>query len=520
MQALPSTMHQRFTDIALRQPDRDALIDDDGSVTYSELHAAAGEVVTALSAVSTSDDRLVAARFGRGRSAPIGFLGILGSGLGYVPVDPDYPPQRQTFLLDDCGARLLLTDGQLLPDEKPLAKVGDLTIATRQPVRAETAHAVPAGTAYVIYTSGSTGAPKGCVIGNDQVLALLDACAKLFQFSPADTWTVFHSFSFDFSVWELWGALLNGSTAVLIPKQVSVDPDALIEVLAVRRVTVCSQTPSMFGFLVKQLGRHNRSLPHLRYAVLGGEALNVQDVLTWLEGGMAPNARLINMYGITETTVHVTYAELNFTTCHSAYPTYTPIGRPLPHLEVSLRDATGKPVADGAPGEIWVAGSGVASGYLGRDDLTRERFVVESADGVARRHYRSGDWAIRDSGGELHYIGRIDGQVKIRGHRVELGEVEAAIAALDGVDSVACAIQTHETGQHLLVAYMATDTDIALDPARIRSQLSQHLPTHMRPHQFKRVAGLPVNANGKLDRAALGSLPTLDWSIAAIEGRS
>jgi nonribosomal peptide synthetase DhbF len=513
-------MYLRFTDIALRQPDREALIDDDGSVTYSELYDAAGKVVAALSAVSTGDDRLVAARFRRGRSAPIGFLGILGSGLGYVPVDPDYPPQRQAFLLDDCGARLLLTDGQLLPDEKLLGKVGDLTIATRQQFRGEIAHAVPAETAYVIYTSGSTGTPKGCVIGNDQVLALLDACAKLFQFSPADTWTVFHSFSFDFSVWELWGALLNGSTAVLIPKQVAVDPDAFMEVLTVRRVTVCSQTPSMFGFLVKQLSQRNRSLPHLRYAVLGGEALNVQDVLTWLECGMAPNARLVNMYGITETTVHVTYAELNFTTCHSAYPTYTPIGRPLPHLEVSLRDATGQSVADGTPGEIWVAGSGVASGYLGRDDLTRERFIVECVDGLTRRHYRSGDWAIRDSGGELYYIGRIDGQVKIRGHRVELGEVEAVIAALGGVESVACAIQTHGADQHLLVAYLVTDSKTALDPGRIRSQLSQHLPAHMRPHQFKRVAGLPVNAHGKLDRSVLGSLPTLDWSIAAIEGCS
>ncbi|GAA2990480.1 amino acid adenylation domain-containing protein [Streptomyces fulvorobeus] len=520
MQAPPSAMYIRFTDIALRQPDREALIDDDGSVTYSELCAAASEVVAALSAVSTGDDRLVAARFGRGRSAPIGFLGILGSGHGYVPVDPDYPPQRQALLLDDCGARLLLTDGQLLSDEKLLAKIGDLTIATRQQFRAEKFDAVPAGTAYVIYTSGSTGTPKGCVIGNDQVLALLDACAELFHFSPADTWTVFHSFSFDFSVWELWGALLNGSTAVLIPKQVAVDPGALMEVLTVRRVTVYSQTPSMFGFLVRQLGQCNRSLPHLRYVVLGGEALNIQDALTWLECRMAPNGRLINMYGITETTVHVTYAEVNSATCHSAYPAYTPIGRPLPHLEVSLRDTRGQLVADGVPGEIWVSGSGLATGYLGRDDLTLERFVVEYVDGSARRHYRSGDWAIRDSRGELYYIGRIDGQVKIRGHRVEFGEVEAAIAALEGVESVACAVQAHGAGPHILVAYLATDSETALDPGRIRSQLTQHLPAHMRPHQFKRVAGLPVNANGKLDRAALGSLPTLEWSTAAVEDRS
>ncbi|MEU8461071.1 amino acid adenylation domain-containing protein [Streptomyces sp. NPDC029003] len=514
-----STLHRRFDEVAQRFPGATAVIDDEGPMSYAELQSACHGLADVLVPLCTDGDRLIAARLGRGRSAPVAFLGILGSGRGYLPVDPEYPQARRDLLLDDSGARLIVTDGPLEKDESPLAEVGGLTIAARdiRPVRSD--HRPPAGTAYVIYTSGSTGVPKGCVVGHAQVLALLDACATVFAFHPGDVWTVSHSFSFDFSVWELWGALLSGGTAVLVPAHVARDPEGFARLLASREVTVLSQTPSMFGFLVGQLGRARQSLPRLRYAVLGGEAVSLQDAHTWLDAGMAPNARLVNMYGITETTVHVTHAELDVRACRAAAAGRTPIGRPLPHLSVSLRDSAGRPVPDGTPGEMWVGGSGVAAGYLGRPELTAERFVVDRSGGEPLRSYRSGDWAVRAEDGTLHYIGRRDGQVKLRGHRVELAEVEAALATLDGVDGAGCALHTNQAGRHVLVAYLVTSPDACPDPRRLRADLGTRLPAHMRPHRFTRVQALAVTANGKLDRDALHTLPALDWAVSPARNR-
>ncbi|MEU8497102.1 amino acid adenylation domain-containing protein [Streptomyces lavendulae] len=516
MPGVRPTLHQRFDDVARRFPGATAVVDAEGPMSYAELRAARDEVAEALVSLCRDGDRLIAARLGRGRSAPVAFLGILGSGRGYLPVDPDYPRERRDFLLDDSGARLVVTDGSLEDDESPLAEVGGLVIAARDTRPGRSADGLPAATAYVIYTSGSTGTPKGCVVGHREVLALLDACATVFSFHPGDVWTVTHSFSFDFSVWELWGALLSGGTAVLVPPDVARDPDAFAGLLESRQVTVLSQTPSMFGFLVAQLGRARRSLPRLRYAVLGGEAANLQDALTWLDAEMAPNARLVNMYGITETTVHVTHTELDARACRASESGRTPIGRPLPHLAVSLRDQAGRPVADGTPGEIWVSGTGVTSGYLGRPELTAERFVVDRTGPEPVRHYRSGDWAVREDDCTLHYIGRIDGQVKLRGHRVELAEVEAALASTEGVQGAACAVRTNRAGQRVLVAYLVESPDAGLDPRRLRAHVGTRLPAHMHPHRFVRVQSLPVTANGKLDRAALHALPVLDWASSPV----
>ncbi|MFG2617350.1 amino acid adenylation domain-containing protein [Streptomyces sp. NPDC048507] len=519
MSQVRSTLHRRFDEVAQRFPGATAVIDDGGSMSYAQLRSACRELTDVLVPLCTGDDHVIATRLGRGRPAPVAFLGILGSGRGYLPVDPDHPRARRDLLLDDSGARLVVTDGPLEEDESPLAEVGGLTIARRDARPVRSGGQVPAGTAYVIYTSGSTGTPKGCVVGHCQVLALLDACATVFAFRPGDVWTVSHSFSFDFSVWELWGALLSGGTAVLVPTHVARDPEGFARLLASRQVTVLSQTPSMFGFLVGQLGRDQRSLPRLRYAVLGGEAVSLQDARTWLDAGMAPNARLVNMYGITETTVHVTHVELDVGTCRAAAVGRTPIGRPLPHLSVSLRDSAGRPVPDGTPGEMWVAGDGVCAGYLGRPELTAERFVVDRSGAEPLRSYRSGDWAVRAADGTLHYIGRVDGQVKLRGHRVELAEVEAAIAALEGVDGAGCALHTNQSGRDVLVAYVVTAPDACPDPRKLRSDLGGRLPAHMRPHRFTRVRALAVTVNGKLDRDALHTLPVLDWDVRPATNR-
>jgi nonribosomal peptide synthetase DhbF len=323
-------------------------------------------------------------RMSRTRFAPVGIIGILRADHGYLPIDPDYPRPRQELLITDAGVRLLVTD-VVRPEEREVASVGPFKIVDLGRDRApETIDDL----AYVIYTSGSTGRPKGCVVSHANVLALFQGCLDLFEFGPDDVWTISHSFSFDYSVWEMWGALLTGGSAVIPAKQVTMDPDELIALLIRENVTVLSQTPANFGILVRALGRTRRSFGSLRYVTLGGEALRPDDVLAWIDLNCAPSAELVNMYGITETTVIVTACRLDEQICRSAVPGRTPIGKSLSHLHVSLRDEHGTPVADGQPGEMWIAGSGVTSGYLGRDDLTAERFVSDDLDGAGPRRGR------------------------------------------------------------------------------------------------------------------------------------
>ncbi|MFV0126952.1 amino acid adenylation domain-containing protein [Streptomyces sp. HMX112] len=507
-----ATITGRFEEMADRDPAKAAVADEQGSLTYDEVRRASADIASALREVAAATDRLVAVRVGRTRFAPVALLGVLRSGRGYVPIDPEHPRERRLFVRDDCGARLVVTDAALEADEVPLGKAGRFTVAARPPARGDLCWPVSPETAYVIHTSGSTGTPKGCVVRHTQVTALLDACGQVLDLRPADVWAVSHSFSFDFSVWELWGALTTGGTALIVSRSAGTDPAALVALLDAAGVTVLSQTPSIFGFLAKEVLRSGHPLPRLRYVVLGGEAIRPGDLAGWFDAGAAPHVRIVNMYGITETTVHVTWTLLDAGAVRAARADRTPVGVPLPHLAVSLRDAAGREVADGEAGEIWVSGSGVSDGYLGRPELTRERFVVDAGTGV--RHYRSGDWAVRDGAGRLHYIGRTDDQVKIRGHRIELREIEAALLSLSGVRQAACSVRLNRAGQKVLSAHVVLREPDAPAPAAARAHLRALLPPYMVPHRLVRVSALPVNANGKLDRAALATTPALDWPTA------
>ncbi|MFH8803871.1 amino acid adenylation domain-containing protein [Streptomyces sp. NPDC017936] len=497
----------RFHRLAARHPDRPALTDADGTVTYGWLAEQARAVTAALRGRVTPGAP-VALRAVASRHALAGLLGILGAGACYVPVDPAYPSERRRHLLEDSRAAHVLARDEPDPDtgERIVDRIGELVLTARPDAAAP--HEMPGDAAYVIYTSGSTGTPKGCVVGHAHVLALLDAALPLYGAGPDDVWTLFHSWSFDFSVWEIWGALLTGARTVVVDRSVAADPETFAGLLAEERVTVLNQVPSAFGALVTEAAATGLRLPALRHVVLGGEALVPDDVRRWWRADIAPHCAVTNMYGITETTVHVTHGPLTPAVLDEAAAGRTPIGRPLAHLTVELRDEQGRPVAPGEPGELWVGGAGVSHGYLARPGLTASRFPT-APDG--RRHYRSGDWAVADEDGRLYYVGRMDGQVKLRGFRIELGEIEAQLRAVEGVSQAACLVEAAgpDGGAEQLTACLVADRTVT-PPRAVREALAVRLPSHMLPRRLVYLDRLPLTAHGKLDRRALAARSSAD----------
>jgi amino acid adenylation domain-containing protein len=361
----------------------------------------------------------------------------------------------------------------------------------------------------VIYTSGSTGKPKGVLITHANVTRLFDATDHWFGFGPDDVWTLFHSYAFDFSVWELWGALLYGGRLVVVPFWASRSPEDFRELLLREQVTVLNQTPSAFRQLIQADAEAGpRAKTALRYVIFGGEALELASLRPWIERHGDREPRLVNMYGITETTVHATYRPITLDDLDSGSGSV--IGVPIPDLRLLLLDPHGAPVPVGVPGEVHVGGAGVARGYLNRDQLTAERFLPDPDGSTGGRLYRSGDLARRLENGELEYIGRIDNQVKLRGYRIELGEIEAALAGHPDVTECAVIAREDVPGDRRLVAYVVTD-----QPAgeQFRTHLKRRLPDYMVPAHFVVLPRLPLTANGKIDRS---ELPAPDVEASAV----
>ncbi|MEV0170173.1 amino acid adenylation domain-containing protein [Streptomyces sp. NPDC050803] len=496
-------MDEIFARVAAQQPDAVAVEDRGRTVTYAQLAERARKIGDLLLKAGVPSGGLVGLRAGRGAQAVAGMLGIWGHGCGYVPIDPRYPQARQDYLVEDSGVGHLVVEDPASgePTVEPTGRTPDDTPP------------VPTDTAYVIYTSGSTGAPKGVVVRHANVAALLGGC-RSYDLGPGDAWSFFHSPSFDFSVWEIWGALGTGGRIVVVPEEVTTDPAGLAGLLADRRVTVLSQVPSVFGFLVRGLEDQPVPLPDLRYVVFGGEAVSAPVIRRWTDLGLAPGAELHNMYGITEITVHATDTVVDPGKLRR-HLMGTPIGRALPHLRIALlEDST--PVPPGVPGELHVAGAGVAHGYLGRPELTAERFVRLAFDDFQDLWYRTGDYAVEDDDGELEYLGRRDEQVKLRGFRIELGEIEAALDDLPQVRECAVVLTTAPSGEPLLAAcYVPKDGPV--EDGLLRRELAGVLPAHMLPSAWVSLPELPLTLSGKLDRSAL--IPLVAESAGSQRGQ-
>ncbi|WP_275127684.1 non-ribosomal peptide synthetase [Streptomyces monomycini] len=531
------TLPLLFEEQAARTPGAVAVVTENGELTYAELNERANRLARLLLKRGAGPERLVAVALPRSADLVVALLAAVKTGAGYLPVDPGHPAERIALMLRDAdpvclvttgepaggtpygadGVRVVRLDGDATVRALADGPGGDLTDAERA------GRLDPAHPAYVIYTSGSTGTPKGVSVPHRNVVRLFRQTEAWFGFGPDDVWTLFHSYAFDFSVWELWGALLHGGRLVVVPQDVSRSPERFLDLLVRHRVTVLNQTPSAFYPLIQADQDHPELSARLalRTVVFGGEALDPGRLREWYRRHPADTPRLVNMYGITETTVHVTHAPLDERDA-AADPPRSVIGEPIPDLRAYVLDNALRPVPPGVTGELYVAGPGLARGYLGRPGLTAERFVacpfgapgmgVPPAEGWGRM-YRTGDRVRRHADGRLDHAGRADDQVKLRGFRIEPGEVEAVLARHETVARAVVLLREDRPGDRRLVAYAVPADGPRPEPAALREFAGRHLPGHLVPAAVVVLDRLPLTANGKLDRAAL---PAPEYTPAAV----
>lgn len=455
-----ATVTSLFRDVAGRHPSNVAVTCGARSITYRELDQRSNHLAARLLSAGVEREELVALLLDRDECIAIGILGVLKAGAAYLPLDPSVPAARIAMIVADAGCRRVIVSagraaetpaglevielsddaGQVLPDPPPVE------------VR-------PSNLAYCIYTSGSAGKPKGVLIEHRQVVRLFFHDAPLFDFNERDVWTLFHSCSFDFSVWEMFGALLFGGRLVIVPSRVATDASAMAELLRAERVTILNQTPPAFGTLAGECLRQTPDLA-LRMIVFGGQQLDPAKLQAW--HAQYPAVKLVNMYGITETCVHVTYREITPADMQSPF---SPIGRPIPTMETFIVDGRLRPVPRGASGELLVGGAGVARGYLNREELTRERFIPHPFR-PGERVYRSGDRVRELANGGLVYEGRIDDQVQVRGFRVELGEIRCALLKQPAVADVHVGA-LGSPGEERIVAWVVPRLDIRQTDRRL-----------------------------------------------------
>uniref|UniRef100_UPI003F696F97 amino acid adenylation domain-containing protein n=1 Tax=Pseudomonas sp. N8 TaxID=3449428 RepID=UPI003F696F97 len=506
--AADALIHRQFEAWAMAQPDAMAVVHEEQTLTYGQLNARANQLAHSLLAVGIRPDDRVAICVERGLDMIVGLLGILKAGAGYVPLDPAYPAERIAYMLHDSSPVALVTQREWRETLPPLSvptvlldPLEDCEMEQQPRHNPDVPGLGASHLAYVIYTSGSTGLPKGVMVEHRNVARLFSATQPWFDFGPQDVWALFHSFAFDFSVWEIWGALTQGGRLLVVPQLVSRSPQYCYALLCEAGVTILNQTPSAFRQLIAAQGESD--LDHsLRQVIFGGEALETGILKPWYARQANARTQLVNMYGITETTVHVTYRAL--CAADAQLTGVSPIGKRIPDLQLYVLDAQHEPVPVGVVGEMYVGGAGVSRGYLNRDELTAERFLDNpfSKEPNARL-YKTGDLGRWLADGSIEYLGRNDDQVKIRGFRIELGEIEAKLAACNGVREAVVLARQDTPGDQRLVAYVIAEEGEPPSAAELRAELLGSLAEYMVPSAFVMLTVFPLTTNGKLDRKAL-----------------
>jgi amino acid adenylation domain-containing protein len=496
------TAGRRIEDLVRAQvherPDAIALVFQRQRLSYAELDERANRAAHALQAAGVGAGDRVGVCLKRSLDLVVMLLAVLKAGAAYVPMDAGYPADRLAYTAADAGLPLVITDPERFPQLPGVRLLAPEELQSAAwPATVPVLHGGPDDPAYVIYTSGSTGRPKGVVVSHRNVLSLLAATRDDFALDSSDVWTLFHSSAFDFSVWEIWGCLSTGGRLVMVSHWTSRDPQQFADLLHAERVSVLNQTPSAFSQLT-EVDRQRRLPDTLRLVIFGGEPLDTRPLLSWFDRHPESRCRLVNMFGITETTVHVTAQTLGR---REALTGSRSVGHPLPGWHLSVHDPAGRPVPPGVPGEIYVGGAGVAAGYLGRPELTAQRFVPDPHAGGLR--YRSGDRGRLLPDGRLEHLGRLDNQVKLRGFRIELDEIRARLLDAPGVGAAAVVLRQDagNSATARLDGYVVLSGGGSVE--QVREHAARFLPEHMVPSTLTALPALPLTSNGKLDQARL-----------------
>jgi len=489
------TVVDLFEQQVSRTPNKVAVSFQGQSITYIELNKKSEKLAWLLQQKGVTANQIIGLFTERSIETVIGMLAIIKAGGAYLPLDIDYPVERINYIIKDSGINLMLTTGNLLDKidyeiESICIENADRIVQTDNVLKQVT----PTDLCYIIYTSGTTGNPKGVMVEHRNVVRLLFNDAFQFNFNEDDVWTMFHSHCFDFSVWEMYGALLFGGRVIIIPKVKAIDTRGFLQLLKDEKVTVLNQTPSAFYNLIKEELAQPVHALHLKYVIFGGEALFPAKLKGWYN--IYPDVQLINMFGITETTVHVTYKEIG---SYEIDNNISNIGKPIPTLSVYILDEHKNIVPKGVTGELYVGGAGVSRGYWGKEKLTGEKFIPNPFK-TGERLYKSGDAARILDSGDVEYIGRIDNQIQLRGFRIELGEIESRLAEHEEIEKAVAILKTQDENNYIAAYYVANQP---ISTTKLRQFLTDKLPDYMVPAYIIHLTQLPLTVNGKLDRSAL-----------------
>ncbi|HDY85212.1 MAG TPA: amino acid adenylation domain-containing protein [Methylophaga aminisulfidivorans] len=492
-------IEERIRELVIQQPHSEAIAMGDEMLTYQQLDILATKLAAYLVKLGIKEGDHVGLCLTRNINMIPAALAVMKAGAVYVPIDPNYPQDRIQFTCEDAALNLLVCESTGID-----ARVNELELTTwyHKSQAYDDSHFLSPcfsaqAPAYMIYTSGSTGKPKGTLIPHENVQYLVGAVQKPFALTNQDVWSMFHSFSFDFSIWEIWGALLTGAKVCIISYDESRDTKAFIDVLNKQKVTILSQTPSAFNQLIMVEENHHLG-DSIRLVIFGGESLDTEKLLPWFDRHPESACQLINMFGITETTVHVTAHHVDR---QSALQRSKSVGKAIDGWNIYVLDKGQKILPYGVPGEIYVSGNGVATGYFNREQLNNERFIDNPfGDG---KLYSSGDKGCLLENGELEHLGRLDSQVKIRGFRIELDEIKHQLLTCEIVSQASVLVKNAVAGDAdsaQIIAYVVCHCD---DLSLLWKSLLNSLPDFMLPSMIHRVSHMPLTNNGKLNQKSL-----------------